>query len=1339
MVSNPRSRTRRIESLLSRAMARDREAVRRGLAALRRSREKAPSEEAFRRIEERLSASAAEKARRRENVPALSFAEDLPITALRAEIVTAIRRHPVVIVSGETGSGKSTQLPKLCLAAGRGIDGLIGHTQPRRIAAVSVAQRIADELGRPLGDAVGYKIRFSDRTARQGYIKLMTDGILLAETQTDRVLAAYDTIIVDEAHERSLNIDFILGYLRRLLDRRRDLKLVVTSATIDTEKFSLAFGGAPVIDVTGRTYPVEVRYLGPESGAADNGELTHVELAVQAVCAIEGEGPWGDILVFMPTEQDIRDTCEILEARSGQHAWVMPLFARLTAAAQARVFTPAGRRRIIVATNVAETSITIPGIRYVVDTGLARISRYSPRTRTTSLPVGPISRSSADQRKGRSGRTAEGVCIRLYTEEDYLGRPQYTAPEILRSNLAEVILRMIALGLGEVSDFPFIDRPDPRSIRDGFNLLRELGAIREGGRLKAEGGDWKGEGRRLKAEGGEEEKNQDKASGGVQLTEVGRMMARMPLDPRLARMLIAAREEGCVAAVAVIAAALSIQDPRERPAEKAAEADRVHAAFRHPGSDFLTYLVIWERFQEVRRAEASRGALKRFCRDHFLSYRRMCEWEDIHRQIGEILKEFHLTPSSHFSTSSAFSLQPSAFEKIHRTILAGFLSNIAVKKEKNIFRATHGREVMIFPGSGLFGSAGSWIVAAELVETSRLFARTVAAIDAGWLEKAGAGLCRSAYSNPRWDVRREEVVAAEQVSLFGLIIIAERLVAYGRIDPEGASEIFIRQALIAGEIRRPPAFMRHNREMAARVLGYEERLRRRDLAAGIEEQVEFYRKRLPGVFDPRTLAALVKSRGGDAFLRMSEEDLLLLRPDPQELSLYPERVAVGKGLFECRYRFEPGRDEDGATLKVPAAAAGALAPEQVDWLVPGLLRERIEVLLRWLPKELRRRLVPLNDTVGIVMAEMSRGGGALIPVLGDFIHRRFGVRIPAMAWPEKDLPDHLRLRVAITAPDGRVLAAGRDPSILCSATPAGGIPEEVKVRWERSGITSWDFGELPEVIQGETGGRSAWVAYPALVPGSQGADLKLFPRRDLAASAHRNGVAALFKVNLAGEMRSLKRSLALPEEALAAARYFGGPRAIEKALSERAVRDLFAVDLRTPAAFKAHAAAGAAQLVPQARELFYAVLLVLEAYAAARAEMAALSGAKGPALEFRWAMEDELTRLLPENFIALYERSRMPQLVRYLKAFGLRVRRASVDLEKDRTKAAGVALFTEMLKRLLTTLSPDSSDAKRRAVEELFWLTEEYKVSVFAPEIGTHVRVSPKRLKEKIAEIEGNE
>jgi ATP-dependent helicase HrpA len=1334
------TKLRRIHALLPKAMAREREAVRRALAALGRPGAKAPGAEALQRLEARLSASRAEKDQRRQDLPALAFPEALPITARRAEIVAAIRRHRVLIVSGETGSGKSTQIPKFCLEAGRGIGGLIGHTQPRRIAAVSVAQRLAEELGSPLGEAVGFKVRFSDRTSRRGYIKLMTDGILLAEVQSDRELVNYDTIIVDEAHERSLNIDFILGYLRRLLDRRRDLKVVVTSATIDTEKFSQAFGGAPVIDVTGRAHPVEVRYRDPAAGGSDSAELTHVEAAVQAVAGIEAEGPWGDILVFMPTEQDIRETCELLEGRGRSNALVLPLFARLTAAEQSRVFSASNRRRIIVATNVAETSITIPGIRYVVDTGLARIARYSPRTRTSALPVAPISRSSADQRKGRSGRTAAGVCIRLYSEEDFQGRPQFTPPEILRANLAEVILRMVALGLGDIAEFPFIDRPDPRSIRDGFHLLLELGAIEESRRTAAEGGSELPEpvprGRAACAGA------PPRARPGVRLTAIGRQMARMPLDPRLARMLIAALAEKCAAPVAVIAAALSVQDPRERPVEKAAEADRAHAAFRRPGSDFLAHLGLWARFQELRRAGSGANALKRFCRENFLSYRRMREWEDIHRQILEILAESGPRSAQGTAWPAAFRVPESdfpasEFESIHRAVLAGFLSNIAVRKEKNIYRAARGREAMIHPGSGLFGAAGEWIVAAELIETSRLFARTAARVEAAWIEAAGAGLCRSTYANPRWDARREQVVASEQVSLFGLILVPERTVAYGRVNPEEASEVFIREALVAGEIRRPPAFLRHNQALAERVLGYEERLRRRDLLAAPEAQAAFYSKRLEGVFDPRSLAALIQRRGGDEFLRMTEADLLRGRADPQELALYPERVAVGKGLFDCRYRYDPGREEDGATLEVPAAAAGALAAGELDWLVPGLLRERVEALLRGLPKDIRRRLAPLKDSARLIVDEMPRRKEALIPALADFLARRFGVRVPASAWREGEVPEHLRLRLAITAPDGRVLAAGRDPSILSRDAPAGGIPADVRARWEKAGLKTWDFGALPEALQSPPGDRVLWAAFPALAPGEKGVDLKLFPRRDQALRTHREGVAALFKIKLAGEMRSLKRSLAIPDEVHAAAALLGGARALESAAAERVVRDLFAVDIRTPEAFERHAAALSGRIVPEARELLYALIPVFEAHAAARRELAAFAGARGPAAEFRQGAEEELNRLLPPNFIALYARARLPDLVRYLKAFGLRLSRAAVDLEKDRAKADRVSPYGQALKRRLAALSADSTDAERLALEELFWMIEEYKVSVFAPEIGTPVRVSPKRLAQKIAEIEG--
>jgi ATP-dependent helicase HrpA len=1307
-VTTLRFRIRRIESRLAEAMARDRETVRLGLDRLRRAGDPALIDGAVDRLEARLSASIAAKARRRQNLPPLAFPEALPITARKEEIVAAIQKHPVVIVSGETGSGKSTQIPKFCLAAGRGLDGMIGHTQPRRIAAVMVAQRIAEELGQPLGNAVGYKIRFSDRTTRDAYIKIMTDGILLAETQTDRRLSAYDTIIVDEAHERNLNIDFILGYLKRLVERRRDLKVVITSATIDTEKFSRAFGGAPVIDVTGRTFPVEIRYADPGTMSGDNGEVSHVELAVQAVADIARERREGDVLVFMPTEQDIRDACEALEGRAGRHAVILPLFARLSAADQARVFKPADRRKIIVATNVAETSITIPGIRYVVDTGLARISRYSPRTRTTALPVAPISRSSADQRQGRCGRVEHGVCIRLYSEEDYLARPQYTAPEILRANLAEVILRMIALGLGDVADFPFIDRPEAKSIRDGFNLLAELGAIEEGGSEKAEGG---------------------KDGNDVRLTETGRMMARMPLDPRLSRMLIAAHEEGCEADIAVIASALSIQDPRERPSEKSAEADRIHASFNAPASDFLTLLTVWKRFHQARSEHQRHNVLKRFCRDHFLSFRRMREWEDIHAQITEIMAEFG------WRRRRAGADEPD-FGRIHRSILAGFLSHIAVKKEKNIFRAARGREVMIFPGSGLFGSAGNWIVAAEMVETSRLFARAVATIDAGWLEPAGGKLCRSVFTDPRWDMRRGEVVATEQVSLFGLVIVPGRTAAYGRINPDEAADIFIRHALVRGEIERPFAFMRHNQEVIVRVQGYEDRLRRRDLLIDEQDLAAFYHRRLSGVCEPRSLSALIKTRGDDAFLRMTEADLLRYRPDPADLALYPERMAVGRRDLEVRYRFEPGADADGVTLQVPTALAPEVAPEALEWLVPGLLREKIDILVRGLPKSIRRRLVPLAGVIDAILREMPRSGGPLVSALGEFLHRRFGIDVPAAAWPANDVPNHLRMRVAITAADGRELAAGRDPALLRRSAAPGHIPSEARARWEKTGLTRWDFGELPDVVDSPPGARSAWVAYPALEAGASGVNLKLYPRRDQALAAHRNGVAALGAIHCARDVKFLKRSLALPEEVHPSARYLGGARALEAAMVDRVLQDLFVADIRSPQGFEDLATACAPRILPAGRELLYAVIPVLEAYAAARGQIAALGREGGPLTDFGRALTEELAHLAPNHFIALYDRCRLSDLVRYIQALAIRASRGAVDLEKDRVKAAGVAQVTGRLNALLNALSPETSEQKRRALEALFWMIEEYKVSIYAQELGTAMRVSPKRLEEKIAEVE---
>ncbi len=1295
-------------------MAVDRVAVQQVLDRMNRHGHQRPSEAMLARLETRLSASAASRALRRENLPQLSYPGGLPITAHKEEIAAAIREHAVVIVAGDTGSGKSTQIPKICLDAGRGIDGMIGHTQPRRIAAVSVAQRIAEELGHPLGESVGYKIRFRDRTARNTYIKVMTDGILLAETQADRLLTAYDTIIVDEAHERSLNIDFILGYLKGLLGRRPDLKVVVTSATIDTEKFSRAFDDAPVIEVSGRMYPVEVRYE-PAQRNGGEADLTHVELAVRAVGLLLRERRGGDILVFMPTEQDVRETCEMIDAGVAPGTLVMPLFARLTAAEQRRVFHAGSGRKIVVATNVAETSITIPGITYVVDTGLARIPRYSPRTRTTAMPVAPIARSSADQRKGRCGRVADGVCIRLFSEEDYLGRPLYTPPEILRANLAEVILRMIALGLGDVSRFPFIDPPDAKSIRDGLRLLYELGAIETNGKGRAPEGK-----RRPGAEGG---------AHAVRLTDIGRMMARIPLDPRLARILIQAREEGCEEAIAVIAAALSIQDPRERPAEKTAEADRIHAAFNEPASDFLTLLRIWNRFQEARKELKSHSRVKQFCRDHFLSYPRMREWADVCEQIIDIMKELG------WRRNRPASGEPD-FGKIHRSILAGFLSNIAFKKEKNIYRATQGREAMIFPGSGLFNAAGAWIVAAEMVETTRLYARTVATIDAGWLEKAAGGLCRSSFADPRWDAKRGEVVASEQVSLFGLPIVAARLASYGKVNAQEAAEIFIHQALIAGELGQSMAFLHHNQALAAKVQRLEDRIRRRDVMVGEDDLAAFYRKRLTGVYDIRSLRQMIRRKRGDAFLRMQEEDLLRYQPQAGELALYPEHFHAGGYKLDLGYRFEPGADVDGATLRVPSTIAAAVSPADLDWIVPGLLREKVEVLLKGLPKALRTRLMPLKETAEIVIQEMPKEHRPLPAALGDFIRRRFHVEVPAAAWPVQELPPHLQMRLAITAPDGRELAVGRDPGLLRVQTAAEAIPPEVRRQWERFRLTGWDFEDLPEVLASSAGACRAWVAYPALESGPEGVSLKLFSRRDHAQAAHRKGVSALLAVHCGRDLKYLKRSLALPAELHAAARHFGGARRVEDAMVERVVNDLFAADIRTKKAFEDHATACGRRLVPAATGLAMAVAPVLAAYAQVRSSLASFCVSAGPLAEFREAMEKELSRLVPPNFIQLYDPGRLASIERYLQARILRIRRAGMDLEKDRAKAAAVEPYSRQLSRLLQSLAPTSTAAKCRAVEELFWMIEEYKVSVFAQELKTARPVSPKRLAQKIAEIE---
>ncbi|MDJ0781749.1 MAG: ATP-dependent RNA helicase HrpA [Desulfosarcinaceae bacterium] len=1348
-----------IRDLLPRALHLDRIAVQRELRRIDHRRPISPAgrEKIYAGLTDRLRRSVATKARRLARQPELSFDEQLPITAAREEIISAITDHPVIIVAGETGSGKTTQLPKFCLAAGRGMEGWIGCTQPRRIAASTVSRRIAEELGESLGETVGYKIRFQDKTRPDARIKVMTDGILLAETQGDPYLNAYDTLIVDEAHERSLNIDFLLGILRGLVKCRRDLKLLITSATIDTEKFSAAFDDAPVIEVSGRMYPVETRYRPMATAEHDKEDPTVVAAAIRAVDRIVQDGGRGDVLVFMPTEQDIRETCDIVEGRHYRDTTVLPLFARLSAAEQLRVFSRPVGRKIIVATNVAETSITIPGIRYVVDTGLARISQYQARTRTTALPVVSISRSSADQRQGRCGRVAGGICIRLYSEADYNDRPRFTQPEILRANLAEVILRMIALGLGDVVTFPFIDRPAEKNIQAGYQLLAELGAIAPNGA------------QRHRDKAGRRRRRGRAAAGPYRLTPRGRLMARLPLDPRLSRMLIEAHDQHVLPEVTVIAAALSVMDPRERPLEQQAAADQAHARFRDPASDFVTLLNLWEGYQKRVQNRKSWADVRRYCRQHFLNFRRMREWADIHGQIRGLLAESRLraeagavaTPAAVPANGRSAGGQRSHKEKpgtapeiiftprycaIHRAILSGFLSNIAQQKEKFFFRAAKDRAVMVFPGSGLFKTPGEWIVAAEMVVTSRLYARTVARIDPRWLEPLAGDLCRRSYRDPRWERKRGQVVVTEQVSLFGLVIEPGRPTALHSIDPAQATAIFIQSALIEGDLRQHdwPAFLTHNHKLAAEIRGLEDRLRRRDLLVDDRVLADHYGRHLEGVSDLRALKHRIRQQGGDDFLRLSRDQLLNYDPDQIELDRFPRRLRLGEGRYRVGYRFSPESADDGVTVKIPLVDAQQVPAEEMEWLVPGLLQEKITALLKGLPKPYRRRLAPVGETAHQICRELRMDQGALIPALSAHLKARFGLTIPAAVWTAIVLPDHLRMRIALMDGQGRVVKSGRDADLLqegpVQAVDADAL-DTLRRRWERSGIAAWDLGDLPDSVTAAVPGKGPQRAYLALVAAAEGqvASLTLFTDRHAAEAAHPKGVQVLLMNHFKRELKHLRQSLRLSAPASNYTGYFGGQKRLERQLLAAVCRDRFHRNLRTQSDFaSAVAEIGRSGIQQQGQALTAAVAALLAAYHECRTTLHRLESAhpKGPLSDLLADLRRSLDQLIPPNFIDLYDANRLAALVRYLQALTIRAERGVVDLPKDRARADQVKPFSEKLGDIVAGLDDHASAEKRQAVEDLLWMIEEYRISVFAQEIRTAFSVSPKRLKQQIAAIE---
>jgi ATP-dependent helicase HrpA len=1297
----------KIQSRLPLVMTRDREHFAQQIQKIRnRSKEKKPYKGLFRQLtslEKRLAACIEKKESRLTHKPAVTFPEALPITAKKDDITKAIMENQVVIISGDTGSGKSTQIPKICLEAGRGINGIIGCTQPRRIAAITISRRIAQELEEDLGQSVGYKIRFKDYTRKEGYIKIMTDGILLMETQQDPKLLEYDTLIIDEAHERSLNIDFLLGILKTLLPERPDLKLIITSATLDTEKFRKAFDHASVIHVGGRMYPVELRYLPLPPEQEEAGDITYVDLAVKAVEETRRQDRRGDMLVFMPTEQDIVEACERLEGRKLQGTTVLPLFGRLSASEQGRVYTVSGPK-IVVATNVAETSLTIPGIKYVIDTGLARISQYLPATRTTSLPVRPISRSSADQRKGRCGRVQNGICIRLYSQEDYEARPEFTLPEILRSNLAEVILRMIFLNLGDVASFPFIEKPHPKSIKDGFDLLTELGAVLKKGK-------------------------------DVSLTERGRVMARMPLDPKISRMILEARNEGCIEEVSVIAAALSIQDPRERPLEKAAQADQVHAPFKDVGSDFITLLNIWNRYHRTLERLRTQNKMRKFCKEHFLSFPRMREWIYIKDQIRMILREKRIHKTRGTKEKTAESL----YAGIHKCILSGFLSNIAMKKDKNIYQAAKGREVMVFPGSVLFNKACPWIVAAEMVKTSRLFARTTAKIDPRWLEDLGGDLCRRSYSNAHWEKKRGEVTAVEQVSLFGLPIVTKRTVSYGPINPKESHKVFV-QALVEGDVKEPLPFLLHNQDLVKRIAALEDKVRRRDILASEAVLADFYDRKLEGFRDIRTLKKEIKTQGSDDFLKMQKQDLILSYPDEEELQQYPDRLTVGQTLLDCSYKFSPGEQDDGVTVKIPLGLAPGLPTGPLEWAIPGLLKEKMTSLIKGLPKRYRKQLVPVPDTVERIMKDLKQEDQSLITTIARFVYQELGVDIPASEWSRVEIPEHLQLRVAITDHEGREVKSGRDLSLLKHAgTPSSTTDDyapwkKARVRWEKTGIKTWDFGLLPEHIQI----TSHLIAYPGLEPADGSVNIRLFSKPEEALISHRKGVQELSVMYFKKELVFLKKNLSFTNIAIRGAEYFGGVKALEQTLFKNVQKRLFHHNLRSREEFDAHAAT----LVPisaQGTVLRRLTTDILEALHGIRGFLYNLETSTGnnrEILTFCAQARKDLDLLLPLDFLEIYTEDRLAHLPRYLKALQIRAERSIYDPRKDLQKLAQVVVFVDARNRLMKGSPPHATPEKRQAMEDFFWRVEEFKVAVFAQELKTPYPVSEKRLQKKLKEIE---
>ncbi|TDW76934.1 ATP-dependent helicase HrpA [Kribbella pratensis] len=1245
---------------------------------------------------------------RRNAVPEITYPEELPVSQLKDEIAAAIRDHQVVVVAGETGSGKTTQIPKICLELGRGIHGMIGHTQPRRLAARTVAERIAEELGTELGETIGFAVRFTDKVSERSLVKLMTDGILLNELQRDRDLTRYDTLIIDEAHERSLNIDFILGYLKRLLPRRPDLKVIITSATIDPERFAAHFADAqgnpaPIVEVSGRTYPVEVRYRpvnDPEDPATIDRDQTQAIL--DAVDELEYEAD-GDILVFLSGEREIRDTADALtdkfrgERRTTE---ILPLYARLSNAEQHRVFQSHSARRIVLATNVAETSLTVPGIKYVIDPGTARISRYSHRTKVQHLPIEPVSQASANQRKGRSGRTSDGICIRLYSEEDFTNRPEFTDPEILRTNLASVILQMTAIGLGDIAAFPFIDEPDKRSITDGLQLLTELGAI-------------------------------DTPKGG-RLTPIGRQLAQIPLDPRLARMIVEADKHASVREVMVIAAALSIQDPRERPTDAEAQAQQAHARFRDPNSDFLGYLNLWSYLKKQQK-ELSGNQFRRMCRSEYLNYLRVREWQDIYAQLRQVASQIGVKLNSG---------EPADPQSVHISLMSGLLSHLGMKDPANQHQyiGARGTKFAIFPGSGLFKKPPQFVMAAELVETSRLWARVNAKIEPEWAEDLAPHLIKRSYSEPHWERKAGAVMAYEKVTLYGVPIVARRKVNYGKVDPEVSRELFIRHALVEGDWDTHHKFFHENRKLIEEVEELEERTRRRDLLVDDETLFAFYDERIgPEVVTGRHFDTWWKTaRQRDHDLLDFERSLVVREGAEVKEEEFPLHWVQNGMTFDLTYAFEPGTDADGVTVHIPLLVLNQVTADGFEWSVPGFREELVTTLIKSLPKTIRRNIVPAPDHARQILPELDPASGPLTDAMARALRELRGVVIEPGDWDWSRVPEHLRMTFRVEDDKHKTVAESKDLAKLKeklkpkTTAAISQVASKAVSGLEKSGLTDWTFGDLPRSFSERRNGLTV-AGYPALVDEGKTVAIRLQETERDQAAAMWTGTRRLLLLTMPSVIDVVQRQLSNQQKMTLMA----GPHRNVGDLLDDAIGA--AVDqLMTAAGGPAWNLTAFAILRDAVRsDLADTVLTILQqveqVLGHARTVDKQISRASSPALLAALSdVRGQLEGLVHPGFITETGAKRLPDLVRYLRGMEQRLDKLGANAARDRSGMAVVDMLTAEYRKKLRAVPTGKYPSQ--GLLEVRWMLEELRISLFAQTLGTPYPVSEKRIRKALAE-----